>query len=443
MKTHAEEQKLLNNPILKGGEKMNPIVKGEKEKQKAISTLGEAFQEVFKTFKKFIYLSSIHDRIIVSLYVLLSYCYHEMNCVPFVYLYGPPETGKGEVLNLFNILGFNPKYVIRITNAALKRVLKKKKFFLLDEAHILGKPEGDFMLSIFLNGYKVGGDVPICAKGEDDVIDYPVFGPKAFATYVWINDPVLLSRCFIIRTTIPDSKNRPQQFLFAKDRKSLELLADRIREFFEKSDVRERIMQAYLNIEEIDDIWGRAQEIVRGMRALARVIGEEAGTNKLHDQVVEIAKSYVEDRKSRDLFENSDIQVIAAVAIYVQARKLNEDPKSFIVAEKLRNNVARRLHRPSTFRTETLGRILKDHYLFREGPKVQRVQWNKIPTKVPKTCYFLDYGRLDKVMEPYKHLIEQSKEEPSSGLAACGKPKEAEDWADEDACQEECEDKDL
>jgi hypothetical protein len=423
---------------------MNPIVKVEKEKQKAILTLAEAFREVFTTFEKFIYLSSVHDRIIVSLYVLLSYCYHEMNSVPYVYLYGPPDTGKGEVLNLFKILGFNPKYVIRITNAALKRVLKKKKFFLLDEAHILGKPEGDFMLSIFLNGYKVGGDVPICAKGEDDVIDYPVFGPKAFATYVWINDPVLLSRCFIIRTTIPDSKNRPQQFLFAKDRNSLELLAERIKEFFEKSDVRQRIMHAYLNLEEIDGIWGRAQEIVRGMRGIAKVIGKEVGTDTLHDRVAEIAKRYVEDRKSRDLFEHSNIEVIAAVAIYVQARKLDQDSNSFIVAEKLRNNVARRLHRSSTFRTETLGRILKDHYLFREDPKVKRVDWNKIPTKVPKTCYFLDYKRLNRVMEPYKNLIEPPEEKPSlSGLAAVGKPKEAEDWADEDASQEEIEDKDL
>lgn len=423
---------------------MNQLIKEQKEKQKGISTLAEAFQEVFKTFKKFIYLSSIHDRIIVSLYVLLSYCYHEMNSVPYVYLYGPPDTGKGEVLNLFKILGFNPKYVIRITNAALKRVLKQRKFFLLDEAHVLGKPEGDFMLSIFLNGYKVGGDVPICAKGEDDVIDYPVFGPKAFATYVWINDPVLLSRCFIIRTRMPDSTNRPQQFLFAKDRKSLELLADRIRQFLEKTDVRQRIMQAYLNLEEIDGIWGRAQEIVRGMRAIAKVICKEVGRETLHDRVVEIAKKYVEDRKSRDLFEQSDIEVIAAVAIYVQARKLNEDPNSFIVAEKLRNNVARRLHRPSTFRTETLGRILKDHYLFREAPKVKRVEWNKVPTKVPKTCYFLDYARLDKVMEPYKDLIEPPDEKLfPSALAAVGKPKQAEDWADEDASHEEIEDPDL
>jgi hypothetical protein len=444
MKPSAGGRKLLNNSILKGGEKMNPLVKEQKEKQKAISTLGEAFQEVFKTFKKFVYLSSIHDRIIVSLYVLLSYCYHEMDSVPYVYLYGPPDTGKGEVLNLFKILGFNPKYVIRITNAALKRVLKKKKFFLLDEAHVLGKPEGDFMLSIFLNGYKVGGDVPICAKGEDDVIDYPVFGPKAFATYVWINDHVLLSRCFIVRTTMPDPENRPQQFLFAKDRKGLELLAERIRQFFEKTDVRQRIMQAYLNLEEIDGIWGRAQEIVRGMRAIAKVISKEVGSDTLHDRIVEIAKKNVEDRRKRDLFEKSDFQVIASVAIFVQARKLDQDPNSFIIAEKLRNNVARRLHLQSSFRTETLGRILKDHYLFREDPKVKRVDWKKFPIKVPKTCYFLDYTRLNSVMEPYKDLIEPPEEEHfQSLLAPIGKPKDAEDWADEVSSQEEIEDQNL
>jgi len=48
----------------------------------------------------------------------------------------------------------------------------------LDEADVLGRPEGHFMLSIFLSGYEVEATLPICAKGEDDVIDYPVFGPK-------------------------------------------------------------------------------------------------------------------------------------------------------------------------------------------------------------------------------------------------------------------------
>jgi hypothetical protein len=70
MKTGAGERKLLNNPILKGGGKMDQLAKGQKEEPKVISTLTEAFQEVFKTFKKFIYLSSNLDRIIVSLYVV-------------------------------------------------------------------------------------------------------------------------------------------------------------------------------------------------------------------------------------------------------------------------------------------------------------------------------------------------------------------------------------
>jgi hypothetical protein len=243
---------------------------------------------------------------------------------------------------------------------------------------------------------------------------------------------------------MPDSKNRPQQFHLAKDGKGLDLLAGRIRQFFEKTDVTQRIMQAFLNPEEIDGVWGRARELLGGYMAIGQVIDKEVNGHLFHDRVLEIAKRHVEDRKSRDLFEDSDIQVIAAVATYVQARKLDQQKDSFIIAEKLRNNVARRLHRRSTFRTETLGRILRDHYLFREDPKVKRVDWNKVGPKVPKTCYFLDYTRLKKVMEPYRDLIEAPEEEnPPSALAACGKPKEAEDWADENAFQEDNEDDDL
>jgi len=418
---------------------MNSLV----EKQKAISTLAEAFQEIFKTFKRFIYLSSIGDYIIVSLYVLLSYCYHEMDSLPYLYLYGPLDTGKGEVLNLFKILGFNPKYIIRISDAAIKRVLKKKKFFLLDEADVLERPRGHFMLSIFLNGYKVGGNVSICAKGEDDVIDYPVFGPKVFATTAWIKNPALLSRCIVIRMMVPDREKRPQKFHLAVEGNALKALAERIRDLFDKTDIRQRTMHAYLNLEEIEGVWGRAEEIVSGMRAIANVIGKEVDSDILHDRLVKIAKKYVEDRKSEDLFGNPDIQVIAAVAIFVKARKLDQDPKSFIIAEKLRNNVARRLHLSSTFRIETLGKILRDYYLLKGDPRVKWVPW-KIK-KIQKTCYFIDYARLNKIMASYEKLIDPPESKPRrwDSLLQCYvesdflKPKEWDDLEDEENLKEE------
>jgi len=57
---------------------MNPLV----EEQEVGFTLTKAFKEIFKTFMRFVYFKFTEYYVIASLYTLLSYCYHEMDCVP-------------------------------------------------------------------------------------------------------------------------------------------------------------------------------------------------------------------------------------------------------------------------------------------------------------------------------------------------------------------------
>jgi len=56
-------------------------------------------------------------------------------------------------------------------------------------------------------------------------------------------------------------------------------------------------MQAYLNLEEIEGVWVERRDRFWNA-AIAKVIGEEVGSDTLHDRIVEIAKKHVEDRKN-------------------------------------------------------------------------------------------------------------------------------------------------
>ncbi|HEX9912918.1 MAG TPA: hypothetical protein VGB01_06705 [candidate division Zixibacteria bacterium] len=228
-----------------------------------IITIVEAFTEIFENFKKFIYLKSTDHYVIASLFTLLTYCYHEMDSVPYLYLYGPPSTGKGELLLKFKILCFNPIYAVRLTNAATCRALNERRgTFLLNEADILGKRGGSFILAIFLNGYKKEGEVFICDKKGDGLLRYEVFSPKVFATTTWVPITALLSRCLIIPMVKPDYKNRPKTFHTATDGKALEVLTRKIKRLFEETNLRQQIMEAYLNLEEIREIWGNGDDFI-------------------------------------------------------------------------------------------------------------------------------------------------------------------------------------
>jgi len=376
-----------------------------------IITIVEAFTEIFENFKKFIYLKSTDHYVIASLFTLLTYCYHEMDSVPYLYLYGPPSTGKGELLLKFKILCFNPIYAVRLTNAATCRALNERRgTFLLNEADILGKRGGSFILAIFLNGYKKEGEVFICDKKGDGLLRYEVFSPKVFATTTWVPITALLSRCLIIPMVKPDYKNRPKTFHTATDGKALEVLTRKIKRLFEETNLRQQIMEAYLNLEEIREIWGRDQELFSGMLAIAKVVDRELGRDLLYKRVVEIADRHVEDRKEEEFFGNWQTRVLVSTESYFRTPHYEKD--SSIVAEQLRNYVVDQLQPSFKFRVESLGRILKNHSLFAEPPKVK---WVELKGKglIQKTCYQIDLEKLRKITGQYDGFVEPHEPGPN------------------------------
>jgi hypothetical protein len=428
MNSIKEEPKALNESMseVEQEEEMKPSAE-----QQNITSIYEAWRLLMKTLGKFVYLKYT-DRYIASLYTLLSYCFHQMDAVPYLYLSGAPASGKDELLKLFNILGFNPIFVVRMTDAAIKRAISDLQgIFLLDEADILAKNSGHFLLSIFLNGYKAGGQVYICDKNGQDLIPYSVFGPKVYATYVRIKNPALLSRSIIFRMEAPDPENRPKKLIMVKHEKALKSLAKGIAELFETTDVRKRIMKAYANLEEIQGIWGRDEELFSGMRAIAKVIDKEkviwrpdeglflkglrAEINKaivkengirdrdlLHYLLVKIARMHIKERKERQFFDDRDTQVIVSVAGFMET--CNHDEDSPIIGEKIRDHVAEQLRLPSSFRTEDLGKLLKDRHLLKATPKVKWVYWKG--DKVQKTCYLINRSMVAKQMEVHEPFID-------------------------------------
>jgi len=82
------------------------------------------------------------------------------------------------------------------------------------------------------------------------------------------------------------------------------------------------------------------------------------------------------------------------------------DDDSFIIGEEIRHYVVQQLHLPNSFRTEDLGKILKDYHLLKGIPKVKWVFWKD--DKVQKTCYRINLPGINTLIKKNEIFIDQS-----------------------------------
>ena len=149
--------------------------------------------------------------------VVLTYCFHAWDAVPYLYIGGPLGSGKSRVFELLLRLAFRALASSNMSAAALFRTLHAQGgTLLLDEAERLKQtqdPGTAEILSMLLAGYKRGGQATRLEPAGDTfkTVSFDVYGPKALACVAGL-PPALASRCIlIIMFRAPPGSDKPRR----------------------------------------------------------------------------------------------------------------------------------------------------------------------------------------------------------------------------------------
>jgi hypothetical protein len=135
--------------------------------------------------------------------VLLSYAQPAFKAVPYLWLNGPPNSGKSQVLGLLNLLAFRPILAGNISPSALYRTLHHcGGTLLLDEFELSSGEDAESRTTILNCGYsQATGHVVLnqpSGKSDWQPIRMRCFGLKALASVGQI-PPTLVSRAICLK----------------------------------------------------------------------------------------------------------------------------------------------------------------------------------------------------------------------------------------------------
>ena len=140
--------------------------------------------------------------ITLAYWCMLSYCFTAWHAVPYVSLTGERGCGKSRVLDCLSELVFSPVIASNMSEPAMFRTMNATCGTLLyDEAEAVADKDRVELLTMLNAGHQskfaIARRCEKKARGGFSVVDYRIFGPKAFAAIKTL-PPALLSRSIII-----------------------------------------------------------------------------------------------------------------------------------------------------------------------------------------------------------------------------------------------------
>ena len=155
----------------------------------------------------------------IALWCLATYFADCFDVFPYIAITSPVEgCGKSRLLELLRIFCERPWMNVAATPAALFRKLMTIRTLLADELQFphsrpLSEMESN-IIAILNVGYRKGATVPRCVGGDHHVVDFPVYGPKAFAS-IGSLPRTLRDRSIIVRMQRKTRKLSLERFFFS------------------------------------------------------------------------------------------------------------------------------------------------------------------------------------------------------------------------------------
>jgi hypothetical protein len=264
----------------------------EAEKRERLASMVPNPAEVYREVRAILdrYIEADGDTLsVLALYVVATYFYRMFDAFPYLYVFGPRQSGKTKLLTLMSRLCFHAVSTVNISTSALFRVIDGLgSTLVVDESDYLGDAEGKSeMQKLLWSGYKRALSNVMRTEGEERkyVKHFNIFGPKVFASINYPND-VMLDRCIIInlirgssekvnlepRETFQDLRDKLYLTLFyyfdeiynlrGKDDFENPLLVARERELWRPLLVVAAWLGGYLGSEEASALWGSINSVI-------------------------------------------------------------------------------------------------------------------------------------------------------------------------------------
>lgn len=146
-------------------------------------TAGSLFRKVKDWAVKFYDTDTVEYINLIAGDVLFSYFHDKLGKTHYIFVWGPPDQGKGTVLETFNQLGYRAVFVTDATAATIYRILgsveKGQAILVIDEANNI--EDNTFVLNVLKVGYKGNTKIPRvmdAQSSENSKVEY--FFPYGF-----------------------------------------------------------------------------------------------------------------------------------------------------------------------------------------------------------------------------------------------------------------------
>jgi hypothetical protein len=168
--------------------------------------IGQLAIKIVNYIKKFYFHTDERVYKVIALWIIGTYYYELFKCYPYLFLNGKKGSGKSRLDQVIRLFGFNPKYGVNMTGAALFRAIDVEGgTIIIDEIeNITSKnnmQESD-LATVLKAGYEEGAKAYRC-EGDTKVgfipRAYSVYGPKVISNINGV-DSVIGDRCVFINS---------------------------------------------------------------------------------------------------------------------------------------------------------------------------------------------------------------------------------------------------
>lgn len=164
--------------------------------------------------RRFYYSDDDNVYKMLALWIYGTYCYELFGQYPYLFLNGPKGSGKTVLDVCIDLLAFNPKMTVSVTNAALFRSISiEGGTLILDEMENLTSRKQTYdndLAAVLKGGYMRSGCAMRCDKDNGNLPQmFDVFGPKVISNIFGLED-IIGDRCIQINTTSvkPDKRHK-------------------------------------------------------------------------------------------------------------------------------------------------------------------------------------------------------------------------------------------
>ncbi|BBO77775.1 hypothetical protein DSCW_51920 [Desulfosarcina widdelii] len=276
-----------------------PLVNDRWVLEKMVSNLSspaypsDIFETIKLTIQRYADLQDDGHYGLIAVWAISSYFTHLFPAFPFLLFFGPKESGKSKVLEIINLMAFNPVKVKTISEAALCDTTDGLRgTVLIDQAEAL--PFN--MVGLLADSYKKAGAkrrIIGHRDGKRVIREYSGYGPKAFATTKAL-DPDLKDRCcqILMQRSV---KPLPDIFGYEPEWAAIRDMCYRFL-LLKWHDVQSAYMQIPFTGNRKGELWRPLESILRVLKVPQREFeyikrAFEQGTEKTKDRLSDVEEA--------------------------------------------------------------------------------------------------------------------------------------------------------